>query len=380
MKLLQIVPSISEESDGVANFSLNLADSLLCARTDLILEMVTLNWTPMTIDVPYAKVFSLGLGPKSLGRSPSMLEWLNNRVKSVDRVLVHNHGLWMMPNIYAGTIANSSKVTLMVSPHGTLSEWSLARNATPKKIFWKFFQNPALKRADCFHATCEEEYLDIRRQGFTQPISVIPCGVNIPSFVKKSDNRPKTLLFLARLHPKKGVDILLKAWSQLHSLFPDWDLHIAGSSSSDYSDEMKALSSNLLNERVYFRGELHGEEKKQAYSEATLYVLPTHNENFGITVAEALSMGTAVVVTKETPWQGLQDANAGRWIDLGVSPLVNCLENLMSLSQSDLDKMGLRGYHWVSQEFAWPIIASRFQQTYDWLVEGDVCPPWVIFD
>jgi glycosyltransferase involved in cell wall biosynthesis len=380
MNLLQIVPSISEESDGVANFSLNLADFLQSARSDLNLEMVTLNWTPMTKKVPYAKHFSLGLGPKSLGRSPDMLAWLNNRVKSTDRILAHNHGLWTMPNVYAGAILNSNKVTLMVSPHGTLSEWSLARNAFIKTLFWRFLQKPALKKASCFHATCEEEYLDIRRMGFTQPVSIIPCGVKIPSFTKKPDNQPKTLLFLARMHPKKGVDILLKAWCQLQHSFPDWDLHIAGSDSDGYLEEMKALSGSLSNERVFFRGSLHGEEKNQAYREATLYVLPTHNENFGITVAEALSMGTAVVVTKETPWQALEDANAGRWIDVGVFPLVTCLEDLMSLPQSDLNEMGLRGYNWVSQEFAWPIIASRFQQTYDWLAGEDACPPWVVFD
>jgi len=380
MNILQIVPSISEESDGVANFSLNLADSLLEARCDLNLDLATLDWNPMTKEVRYAKYFPLGLGPRSLGRSPDMLYWLKNRVKNSKRILVHSHGLWMMPNVYAGTIFNSDRVTLMVSPHGTLSEWSLARNAFQKKLFWKFIQEPALLKASCFHATCEAEYLDIRRMGFTQPVCIIPCGVNIPPFIEKPKSNRKRLLYLARMHPKKGVDILLKAWCKLQHSFLDWDLHIVGSDSDGYSQEMKALSNSLSNSRVFFRGTLHGDEKAQAYREATLYVLPTHNENFGITVAEALSMGTAAVVTKETPWQAMEDANAGRWIDLGVSPLVNCLENLMSLPQSDLNTMGLQGYNWVSKEFAWPIIASRFQQTYDWLAGQDKCPQWVVFD
>ena len=380
MNIIQIVPSISEESDGVANFSTNLAVSLLGARGNLNLDMVTLDWTPTTKIVPYAKYFSLGLGPRSLGRSPDMLNWLKNRVKSSDRILVHNHGLWTMPNVYAGTILNSDKVTLMVSPHGTLSKWSLARNALQKKIFWKFFQEPALRNTSCFHATCEEEYLDIRRMRFSQPVSIIPCGVNIPAQIRKPKNQRKRLFFLARMHPKKGIDILLQAWCRLQHSFPEWDLHIAGSDSDGYSEEMKALSNSLSNERVFFRGSLHGEEKNQAYREATLYVLPTRNENFGITVAEALSMGTAAVVTKEAPWQGLEAVNAGRWIDLGVSPLVSCLENLMSLPQADLNDMGLRGYNWVSQEFAWSTIGSRFQQTYDWLAGEQARPPWVIFD
>lgn len=380
MNILQIVPSISVESDGVANFSLNLANSLLDARCDLNLDMVTLDWTPMTKEVPYAQHFSLGLGPRSLGRSPAMLTWLKNKVKSSEKILVHNHGLWMMPNIYAGAILPSGGVTLMVSPHGTLSKWSLARNGLQKKIFWRLFQEPSLRKASCFHATCEDEYLDIRRLGFSQPISIIPCGVNIPPFIGKPKTQRKRLLFLARMHPKKGVDVLLKAWSRLQHSFPDWDLHIAGSDSDGYSEEMKSLSISLSNERVFFRGSLHGERKSQAYREATLYVLPTHNENFGITVAEALSMGTAAVVTKEAPWQGLEAVNAGRWIDLGVSPLVSCLENLMSLPQADLNDMGLRGYNWVSQEFAWSTIGSRFQQTYDWLAGEQARPPWVIFD
>ena len=136
----------------------------------------------------------------------------------------------------------------------------------------------------------------------------------------------------------------------------------------------------MLLKRVVFRGPLFGEEKLQAYREADLYVLPTHSENFGITVAEALAAGTPTIVTHGAPWAGLAEHGAGWWIDVGVEPLVACLEKALSTSPQCLGEMGKAGHEWMKRDFSWERISAQFLVTYRWMLTGGEPPPWVRFD
>lgn len=378
--ILHIVPSISQKSDGVANFATELSNALINRDKMLKLELITLDWAPMKDAPNYARFFLLGFGARAIGRSPSMFKWLKNRLKEGGLTVVHNHGLWMMPNYYFGVGSSMSNVKSIASPHGTLSRWSLSRSRITKKIFWHLFQKSALKKTDCFHATSKEEYYDIRRMGFSQPVCIIPCGINFLPLVKKLPNRRKNLLFLARIHPKKGVENLLKAWSKLQDKFNDWDLNIVGPNEGGYSNSMKNLSKKLINKRVFFHGALEGDKKNQVYHDASIYVLPTFSENFGITVAEALSFGTPVLITDQTPWKNIEKVGAGLCIEVGLDPLVKGLDELMSRSQDELDKMGERGYFWVTQEFNWDKVSLCFSDTYKWLAGNGPRPPFVIID
>ncbi len=318
--------------------------------------------------------------PKRLGISPTMNNWLHEQVKNKNVNIVHNHGLWMMPNIYSGRACKDSSCKLVVSPHGTFSTWSLARNYFAKALFWKFLQSGALQRADFFHATCEKEYIDIRNQGFKQPVCILPCGVNIPLLSPKASFKRRQLLFLARIHPTKGVDILLNAWRRVENRFPDWDLYIAGPDNNGYLKEMQLLVTQLRLRRVTFSGPLYGAEKQKAFQNASLYVLPSHTENFGITVAEALAAGTPAIVTRGAPWQGLSKYGAGWWIDSRLDPMVDCLEQALTLSSEKLNEMGKAGHKWIAHDFSWAQISIKFMNTYRWMLQGGEAPPWVRFD
>ncbi len=376
MRVIQVVPAITEEASGPSYSVVRLSEALIAQEQEATLA--ALDWGPMTSPPSFLQTFHLGLGPRRLGRSPEMSRWLSEtaRIGAVD--LIHNHGLWMLPNIYPGWVAKRYGVPLMVSPRGTLSEWAMQNGSTIKRVFWPLVQKPVLVAVTCFHATAESEYADIRRMSFRQPVAVIPNGIDIPDLVLKPLNESRTLLFLGRIHPKKGIDMLLRAWQAVMVRFPDWNLRIVGPDNGGYLAKMQVLAAQLRLERVVFTGVLYGEEKLRAYREASLFVLPTHSENFGMTVAEALAAGTPAIVTRGAPWAGLEQQGAGWWIDIGVDPLVACLEEALSRSPESLVEMGQRGRNWMKAEFSWARVGQRMAETYRWILNGDNKPEWVI--
>ncbi len=193
--------------------------------------------------------------------------------------------------------------------------------------FWRLMQKPALGATSCFHATAESEYKDIRRAGFRQPVAIIPNGIDLPPITLKHRGNARTLLFLGRVHPSKGLDLLLPAWRAVQDRFTDWRLIIAGPDNGGYLKRVQTLSDQLQLKRIEFLGELKGEQKWEAYREAELFVLPTYSENFGMTVAEALAAGVPAIVSKGAPWPGLEMRRVGWWIDVGLDPLVTSLNS-----------------------------------------------------
>lgn len=378
MKVIHVVPAITEEAAGPSYSVPRLCESLIGSGVEV--QLAALDWATMPARLPYLKTFPLGLGPRRLGFSPKMRRWLRQEVTSGRVEIIHNHSLWMMPNVYPGYAVRDSRCRLMVAPRGTLSKRALGINALQKKVFWHMLQAPALRAAACFHATAESEYEDIRRLGFKQPVCILPNGIDVPPLVQPTNAGRRQLLFLGRIHPIKGIDNLLHAWQAMEHKFPDWDLHIAGPDSGGYLAEIQALAKQLQLTRVVFCGPLFGDEKLEAYRDASLFVLPTHSENFGMTVAEALAAGTPAIVTKGAPWGGLEKQGAGWWIDIGVDPLVACLEQALATPPTHLSEMGRAGREWMLRDYAWEGIGEQLAGVYRWLLEGGETPPCVRLD
>ena len=378
MRVIHVVPAITEEASGASYVVPRLCESIIGAGLNV--QLAVLGSASLSVRLMYLKTFPLGLGPRRLGVSPSMRRWLGEEAASGQVDLIHNHSLWMMPNVYPGWACRHKRCRLVVSPHGTLSEWALGRSAMKKKVFWNLLQGPAVAGAVCFHATGESEFEDIRRIGFRQPICILPNGIDVPRLERTPQDGRRQLLFLGRMHPIKGVDLLLRAWQLLEHRFPDWDLHIAGPDNGGYLTTMRVLAAQLRLKRVKFLGTLYGEEKLRAYRAASLFVLPTHSENFGMTVAESLAAGTPVVVTKGAPWRGVEEQGAGWWIDIGVDPLVACLEQALATSAMHLMEMGRRGREWMVRDYSWERIGAQLSIAYRWLLEGGQVPPWVRLD
>ena len=378
MRVIHTIPTIHNEAAGPSYSVMRLCEAEFQAGIDVTLA--TLNEIEGDLSHSFVKTFPRGFGPSRLGRSPEMQKWLKAQTSHGRVDIVHNHSSWMMPNIYPGKVCKTSETPLVFSPRGTLSSWAMESGSLVKKFFWPLLQKPVLEIAHCFHATAISEYEDIRRLGFKQPVAIIPNGIDLPVVRTIRSSSSRTLLFLGRIHPVKGLDMLLPAWQVLQSRFKDWRLKIVGPDSRGHLKEMKTLSSNLSLERVEFCGAIYGEEKFQAYADADLFVLPTYSENFGMAIAESLAMGTPVVVTKGAPWAELENMQAGWWIDINTESLVSALDVAMSMSHQELSFMGQNGREWMAVEYSWPKIGNQMLQTYDWILHGGSIPKWVLVD
>jgi glycosyltransferase involved in cell wall biosynthesis len=385
MRIIHVVPAVSEEASGPSYSVVRLCESIIDQGHDVTLA--TLDWAPISSSPNFLKTFPLGFGPRRLGSSPSMRRWLSEQC-SLDTIdILHNHGMWQLNSLYPSMSLRKGSVKLVQSPRGVFSKWAMSHGSKAKRIVWPLLQLPALKKVACFHATALAEYEDIRCLGFNQPVAVIPNGIKAPQLLPQTEQTNfRTLLFLGRIHPTKGLDMLLPAWRAVQDRFPEWRLEIDGSDDgyygpSGYRAELISKTHELDLKRIEFLGPFYGVAKWRAYRNASLFVLPSYSENFGMTVAEALSVGTPVIVTKGAPWSGLTQHNAGWWIDIGIDPLVTALNVAMSYSEIQLKAMGERGRIWMESDFTWGVIARKIISTYQWLLDPTIpIPEWVRVD
>lgn len=372
---MHVVPGIGEEASGPSYTVPRLCQALAARGHEVALGCggAARPVAGVTLDVhaqwPVLRRFAVspGLGwalAKSAGKAD----------------IVHNHGLWSMVNVASGWVVPGRRAKLVLSPRGMLAPWALGWSRRAKRLVWPM-QRRALARADLLHATSMDELADIRTQGFTAPVAVIPNGIDLPVVpTEKPVGDGRTLLFLGRIHPVKGIDRLLHAWRLLQDEHPDWRLVIAGRGEAAHVREVTELAARLGVQRVFFPGPLYGTEKSRAYLEADLFVLPTHSENFGIVVAEALAHGCPAVVSRGAPWSALETEGAGWWVEHDVPVLTDALGQAMSVPVERLAEMGTRGRAWMERDFSWVSVAQRMEAAYGWILEGGAAPAWVVVE
>lgn len=374
MKMIHVVPHVDEEAAGPSYSVPRLCQALAARGNEVELSCLAARGPILGVRLDLHREWPVF---RSFAVSSSLAQALRRKCATVD--IVHNHSLWSMVNVAAGWVVPGGRAKLVVSPRGTLSSWALRRSRWRKRLLWPL-QRRVLARADLLHATSEVEYREIRALGFTAPIVIVPNGIDIPVLTDRlSSPEFRTLLFLSRIHPKKGIDRLLDAWATLERSFADWQLVIAGKGESAHEAEAKAQAVQLGLRRVQFPGPLYGEDKAAAYCASDLFVLPSHSENFGMVVAEALSYGCPVIASKGTPWEGLARERCGWWVDNDVQSLAAAMETAMRRGQADLAEMGLRGRRWMQSDFSWDAITQRMEVAYAWVIAESAgpTPPWV---
>lgn len=393
MRLLHVIPHVGAEASGPTYTTLRLTQAL--ARDGHEVRLLSV----LDGRVPPAPCFSHDVYPRArllpgLWRSPELWQALRESAPTAD--VVHAHGMWMMPNVYPGWLGRVSSAPLVISPHGTLSPWALGHSRWKKKVAWALLQGKVVKNAACLHATADEEYRELRRLGLRQPICVIPNGVDVPDLdapelaapVRDAAGRglaghapaERTLLYMGRLHEKKGIDRLLRAWAMLADERPGWCLRIVGPDDGGHELQLRRLVAALDAPRVTFVGPVYGADKWREYRAASVYVLPTHSENFGLTVAEALAAGTPAITTHGAPWSGLERERCGSWIAQGQDALVAALRELTSWEPHELSAAGARGRAWMLRDFGWNALVSELAGVYAWLHRGGVRPDCVRVD
>jgi glycosyltransferase involved in cell wall biosynthesis len=330
---------------------------------------------------------SPGISPLWHGVSGrSNCEWIQLPESSIDRLgvlsgairrqvfpskpcLIHDHGLWLPNNHVVAVETRRLGIPRIVSPHGMLEPWALQHKAWKKKLAWFLFQRRDLETAQVLHATAMSEALQLKELCPQVPIVVIPLGVDLPE--SKEAEIPSSggfqVLFLSRIHPKKGLLNLIKAWKILE--LRHWNLAIAGSSDDGYRGVIEKKVEELeLTGTVRFVGSVEGEEKWQLYKESDLFVLPTFSENFGFVVVEALACGIPTITTKGAPWSDLITHQCGWWIDIGISPLVEAMKEATSLSQARRREMGSRGRMLVASKYTWDRATEQMLDVYEWML------------
>ncbi len=377
MRVIQVVPSIDWKASGLSYSVPSLSRAV--ARTGASVTLHVLEPAP-DLDISPATLATHKRSGwiRRLGISRSMRRALAEEATTAS--IIHSHSLWMMPCIYPARAAARARCLIVSSPRGTLDAYAVRHHRWRKRAMWLARQGRALRRADCLHATAEAEADDFRRAGLLAPVAVIPNGVDVPPprDIAPSPSGRRRLLFIGRLHPKKGIDLLLRAWGAVHRSFPEWDLCVAGEEDFPrYLQAMKDLAGSLGAERVEFPGVVSGERKSTLYFGSDLFALPTRGENFALTVAEALAHGVPAIVSKAAPWQGLESRGCGWWIEEGAEPLAECLRGTLSLPREQLQACGKLGRAWMEEEFSWDRVGAMMRRTYDWVIGGGDPPDWV---
>jgi glycosyltransferase involved in cell wall biosynthesis len=290
-------------------------------------------------------------------------------------------GLWMHQSLVNLRHHRRTRRPYLVTPHGMLDPWAVRHAGWKKRLVGWWFEDEHLRRASCLRATAPMEAGHFRAYGLRNPIAVVPSGIDLPPLLpRQSVADRKRLLFLSRLHPKKGIEYLLRAWARLPRHHADWELVIAGPDEIGHRAGMQHLAESVGLADVVWHEPVQGVAKSALYRSADLFVLPTHAENFGLVVAEALAHELPAVTTTNAPWDGLERHRCGWWIELSDDALAAALDDAMSLAESDRRAMGERGRAWMARDFAWPAIARQMHEVYTWVLGGGPPPSCVVTD
>lgn len=378
MRILHTIPKVGKTSAGPSSSVINLCKSL---QNSIEIVLASTDPKDITIKYPFIKTFPAILSYGKYEISPSMHSWLNDTLNKKEFDLVHNHSLWLLQNLYPSWAANRFSIPIIISPRGTLSSAAMNSGSKFKKLYWKIFQKPALKTATCFHATSESEIEDIRRHGLLQPVILIPNGLNLPelSSTRNPDitKAKKKLLFLGRIHPIKGLTNLIKAWKEFEKENKDWELEIAGPDSYGHLKKLKNLSQKLNISNVIFSDEVTGAEKEKKYISSNLFILPSHSENFGMVVGEALSYGLPCIASHGTPWKELNKKNAGWWTSNSPKHLLATIKEATKCSDRELEEMGQNGRNWIKEDFSLNKNAEKWYQAYKWILTNKNRPNFI---
>lgn len=301
----------------------------------------------------------------------------------------HDNGIWLPFNNTISRFCFKNKIPIIISTHGMLEPWSMGNKKIKKKIAWFVYQKNNLMSAKVIHATSEMEAKNILNLNLGVPVAIIPNGVKIPknyeliknynleSIGLKNDGR-KIMLFTGRIHPKKGLLNLLKAWLCSSDYLKNWRLVIVGFPEGDYIKElMNFTKKNNLENSIDFLGPLIGDDLINIYRNSDIFVLPTFSENFGLVVAEALSYGLPTITTQGTPWSILEKKNAGWWCKPTTEDISKKLITVSNLNDIDYLNMSENAFK-LSKNYNWDDISSSFCELYQWVLGFREKPNFVI--
>ena len=280
--------------------------------------------------------------------------------------VVHGHGFYVYPNWAIGSRAIKNEKRLVYHPHGFLEPWILNRSKIPKKIAHWLFETRNFRYAQLWRALTLKEADQIRACGITASIVVAANGIHLEEFDQppQEDLIPtktrRRILFLARIHPKKGLKQLLEVWPRIGDRYPDWEIIVAGPDEGGHRGELERLTETMnLQDTVKFVGTVKGPTKLAWFKSSDLFILPSFSEGFSVAILEAMACGIPVLGTTGCNFPELAEANAGWICEPDKEQLSSNLSLALACSKEDLETMGKNGRLLVEKQYTWKSIASK---------------------
>ena len=270
----------------------------------------------------------------------------------IKNCLLHLHGMWMPTTLIGYLIAKKYNIPYIFSPHGGTMPFAMRYHGFRKKLALFFYQRQIIENSNLIIVASNLEASSIVCNFKNENIKIIPHGIKIP--VKKYDDLLKKYtyqrkcLFLGRINKTKGIYELLKSWANVRP--PGWELVIAGNTiDKNYLNSLKKL---VKEENIKFIGAVSGDEKKMVFLNSELFISPTKTENYGISIAEAMSYGLPIITTKAAPWKIIEEQALGWWIDQDQDSLNIALKQATRMNRRELQDMGKRSFKFASNKLS----------------------------
>ncbi|HVN92788.1 MAG TPA: glycosyltransferase [Terracidiphilus sp.] len=317
-------------------------------------------------------------GPRSFGYSPE----LTHALKASNADLLHVHGIWMHPSVAARSWSRQTTKPYIVSPHGLLKPAALQNSGWKKRLAALLYENAHLRHATCLHALNSAEAEAFREYGLRNPICVIPNGTILRDEIlrdRQTDGR--SILYLGRIHPLKGLRNLITAWSAVRNeaAAMGWRLTIAGWDQNHYRAELERLADQLgVRSSVEFLGPQYGEEKELRLRSASAFILPSESEGLPIGVLEAWSYGLPVLMTQACNLPDGVLAGAALLMDSEAQSIAAVLLTFFALTDDERAAMGRNGRSLVCECYQWEHIGKSMTEVYDWILGQKPKPSCVL--
>ncbi len=308
--------------------------------------------------------------PASFAYSPGLANWLEETVTQFD--LLHVHTLFNHPSANACAVAHKQRVPYIVRPCGMLDPWSLRRSRWKKAAWMTLWGRRHLNGAAALHFTSSEEQRLTERLRLNAAGVVVPLGVEVLKRGRTDASGLKTVLFLSRLHPKKGLDLLIPALGDLARKRDDFRFVVAGGGEARHlKDVGRQLLEHGILGRTKLTGFVAGPDKAELLGEADIFVLPSYQENFGLAVAEAMAAGIPVVISDRVNLHPeVARYRAGLVTTLDRREIAAAIEKLLD-DEALQREMGHNGQRLVQEKFNWASISRQIANLYDNVLRGN---------
>lgn len=361
MKIIHYIPSIDRIAGGTSTYMQVLGKELGKLAEVHIITHASENPLPISnCEIHNVSVYN-----------PIYSRFKNEVSKLFDVIkpdLVHVNCCWMPACAFVQQMAQKRNIKVVLTPHGMLEPWLIKRHYWTRKLpALLLYQKAAIQNADCLQATAESEKENLLKLGYNSNIKIVKLGIDAESIIMKTSwKKNKQLLFLSRVHVKKGINYLIEAADILRDDLQGYKILVAGEGDADYVASLKQqIMDKGLQDIIQLIGGVYGNKKWELFQTSDFFVLPTHSENFGLAIAESLASGTPVITTVGTPWNDLNSSNAGAWIEIGTQPLVETLRRFLSLSDGELETMGKNGRKLIETKYSAKVMAEEMMKVYD---------------